>query len=104
MPKPKPALPFDLDELSAQVDRYERPPGTPAIEPEPAASPPWTPAPAGRPRTLDKDAAPISVRLSPGQRRWLLEEAARRTLDTGERHDVSRILRELIDRARGGEG
>jgi hypothetical protein len=94
-PKPAPALGFDLAELAAaQVERYEGPPKAP--NPPQAA-----PAPLGRPKTLPGDAQPFSVRLSPAQRAWLLLEAADRTLHSGERHDASRIVRELIDQARG---
>lgn len=93
-PKPAPALGFDLAELTAQVDHYQGPPQAPE-RPQEAA------APLGRPRTLPADAQPCSFRLSAVQRQWLLLEAAGRTLRTGERHDVSRIVRELIDQARG---
>jgi hypothetical protein len=93
-PKPAPALGFDLAELTAQVDHYQGPPQ--ALErPQEAA------APLGRPRTLAPDAQPFSVRLSASQRDWLLREAAERTLASGERHDASRIVRALIDQARG---
>ena len=95
MPKPKPALGFDLTELATEVDRYDAP-TSPASRREPTAAP----ATRGRPRSLDEDTAPMSVRLSGAQRDWLLREAARRTLATGERHDVSRLVRELIDQAR----
>jgi hypothetical protein len=88
--KPAPSLGFDLDELAGTVGGYERP--------APAA------AQVGRPRSLARDAKPVSVRLDGDQRRWLLEEAARRTLASGERHDVSRIVRELVDNARGASG
>ncbi len=44
------------------------------------------------------------MRLDGEQRRWLLEEAARRTLASGERHDVSRIVRVLVDSARAASG
>ncbi|MGV0950935.1 MAG: hypothetical protein ACOYB3_09685 [Azonexus sp.] len=96
MPKPKPApsLGFDLAELATQVEHYQGPPQAPE-EPQEVA------APVGRPRTLPDDAQPFSARLSAAQREWLLREAARRTLASGERHDASRIVRELIDRARG---
>ena len=87
MPKPAPSLGFDLDELAGTVGGYEQPPKASAQ--------------IGRPRSLPRDAQPVSVRLNGAQRRWLLEEAARRTLASGERHDVSRIVRELVDNARG---
>jgi hypothetical protein len=94
MPKPAPSLGFDLDELAGTVAGYEQPAKT--------STP--IPAPVGRPRSLARDAKPVSVRLDGDQRQWLLEEAARRTLASGERHDVSRIVRELIDTARGVSG
>lgn len=93
MPKSAPSLGFDLDELAGKVAGYEQPANASA-----------TPAPVGRPRSLARNAKPISVRLDGEQRRWLMEEAARRTLASGERHDVSRIVRELIDDARGAAG
>jgi hypothetical protein len=98
MPKPKPApsLGFDLAELTAQVEHYQGPP-----PPSKSAAPQVDPAPIGRPRTLTSDAQPCSFRLSAAQREWLLREAAERTLRTGERHDASRIVREMIDQARG---
>lgn len=92
-PKPAPALGFDLAELAAaQVERHHE-------SPQKAADAP--PAALGRPKTLPGDAQPFSVRLSPAQRQWLLLEAADRTLHSGERHDAARIVRELIDQARG---
>lgn len=94
MVKSAPALGFDLDELDGAVSGYERPAKAPQSTSEPAQTP-------GRPRTLANDAQPVSIRLDGAQRRWLLEEAARRTLASGERHDVSRLIRELIDQARG---
>ncbi len=87
MPSAPKSLGFDLAELSAHM--------TPA----PASQ--STAAPLGRPRTLPETPAALSVRLTPAQRTWLLQEAARRTLASGERHDVSRVVRALIDQARG---
>ncbi len=94
MPKPAPSLGFDLDELAGTLGGYE---------PSAQDSAP-TAAQVGRPRSLARDAKPVSVRLDGDQRRWLLEEAARRTLASGERHDVSRIVRELVDNARAASG
>jgi hypothetical protein len=99
MPKPAPSLGFDLEELDGAVSGYEQPP---KAKDQPA--PDQAPAQAGRPRTLARDAQPVSIRLDGEQRKWLLAEAARRTLDSGERHDVSRIIRELIDQAREASG
>jgi hypothetical protein len=96
MPKSAPSLGFDLDELAGTVAGYE---GSAK-----ASAPTAAPAQVGRPRSLARDAKPVSVRLDGDQRRWLLEEAARRTLASGERHDVSRIVRELVDNARGASG
>lgn len=93
MAKSAPALGFDLDELDGAVSGYERP----ATASQHAAEPGQTP---GRPRTLARDAQPVSIRLDGAQRKWLLEESARRTLASGERHDVSRVIRELIEQAR----
>jgi hypothetical protein len=93
-PKPAPALGFDLDELTTQVEHYQGPPKPPERPQAPAA-------PVGRPRTLPHDTQPCSVRLTPAQRDWLIRQAAGRTLATGERCDVSRLVRELIDQARG---
>ena len=92
--KPAPALGFDLAELATQVEHYQGLPHA-SERPQEAA------APVGRPRTLPGDALPCSFRLSAAQRDWLLREAAGRTLTSGERHDASRIVRELIDQARG---
>lgn len=78
--KAKPELGFDIDDLQAQVDRY-------------------APAPSGRPRALSPGARPVSVRLTAAQHDWAVREAATRTLATGERCDVSRVVRELIDQA-----
>ncbi len=89
MPKSAPSLGFDLDELAGTVAGYQQ------------LANASVPAPVGRPRSLARTAKPVSVRLDGEQRQWLLEEAARRTLASGERHDVSRIVRELIDDARG---
>lgn len=94
MSKKAPSLGFDLDELDGAVSGYDRPARASQSIPEPAPMP-------GRPRTLANDAQPVSIRLDGAQRRWLLEEAARRTLASGERHDVSRLIRELINQARG---
>jgi hypothetical protein len=80
--KAKPELGFDIDDLQAQVDRYDR-----------------SPPPPGRPRALPPGTRPVTVRLSAAQHEWTLREAATRTLATGERHDVSRLIRDLIDRA-----
>ena len=91
MPKPKPAPAHA--ELATQVEHHQGPSKAPERPLEAAA-------PIGRPRSLPDDAQPCSFRLSAVQRQWLLLEAARRTLRTGERHDVSRIVRELIDQAR----
>ena len=82
MVKTKADLGFELDDLAAEVERYDR-----------------APAPSGRPRVLPPDTRSVSVRLSAAQHDWALKEAARRTLATGERHDVSRLIRDLIDRA-----
>ena len=92
MPKPAPSLGFDLDELAGTLAGYE-----------PSAQAP-APVKVGRPRSLARDAQPVSVRLDGDQRRWLLQEAARRTLASGERHDVSRLVRELVDNARAASG
>lgn len=85
--KSKPELGFELGDLEAQTERYERTPPSP-----------------GRPRILAQETQPISIRVDTEQRRWLLQEAARRTLASGERHDMSRIVRELIDQSRGVSG
>ena len=90
-PHAAPELGFDLAELVTQIDRDA---GSVPVAPP-------TPAPLGRPRTLEHESQSFSVRLSPDQRAWLLRTAAERTLRTGERGDASQILRELIDRARG---
>ena len=44
----------------------------------------------------------MTVRLTAAQHEWLIREAAQRALETGERHDVSGTIRELIDRAIAG--
>jgi len=93
MAKSAAALGFDLDELDGAVTGYERPSTSAQNTAESSQT-------LGRPRTLANDAQPVSIRLDAAQRRWLLEEAARRTLASGKRHDVSRLVRELIDQAR----
>ena len=80
--KEKPALGFPLDDLETEMNHYNR-----------------APASSGRPRALAPGARPVSVRLTAEQHEWTLREAASRTLATGERFDVSRLVRELIDRA-----
>ena len=86
---------FDLSELTRQMSPPE--PGTSA----PAVSAPAAPdAALGRPRTLPRGTASLSVRITPEQRRWLLREVAQRMLQTGERQDASQLIRELIDQAR----
>ncbi|MCK7579566.1 MAG: hypothetical protein MZV65_30220 [Chromatiales bacterium] len=50
------------------------------------------------------DSVTFSVRLSRSQRDWLVREAAQRTLASGERHDTSMLVRELIDQARDKRG
>ena len=82
-----PPLPFDLKDLESQSSRYDAPPPSPS-------------QPGRRP--LAPGARPVTVRLTPAQHEWALREAAHRTLRTGERHDVSRVIRELIDRAIAG--
>ena len=57
------------------------------------------PASSGRPRALMPGARPVSVRLTAAQHEWAVREAATRTLATGERCDVSRVVRELIESA-----
>jgi len=86
--KAKPALGFDLADLESQVVRYDPTPTTPASQP-------------GR-RPLAPGARPVTVRLTAAQHEWLIREAAHRALETGERHDVSGIIRDLIDRAIAG--
>ena len=83
--KAKPGLGFDLADLESQVVRYDPTPTTPASQP-------------GR-RPLAPGARPVTIRLTPAQHEWALREAAHRTLQTGERHDVSRVIRDLLDRA-----
>jgi len=84
MAKQAPQLGFDLDELERESSRYRQ---------EPVARK------AGRPPMLHKP-RPCSFRLPEEQYRWLIEEAARRTLETGKRWDASMIVRELIEQAR----
>jgi hypothetical protein len=93
--KSAPALGFDFNELEASITQYE-PPSKGAV---PAHS-----APQGRPRILPLDSVTFSVRLSRSQRDWLVREAAQRTLASGERHDTSMLVRELIDQARDKRG
>lgn len=90
MAKSAQPLGFDLGDLEAATNNPALPIARPAA-----------PTPTGRPRSLASDAQPVSVRLDGAQRQWLQQEAARRTLDSGERHDMSRVVRELIDQARG---
>jgi hypothetical protein len=103
MPKPAPSLGFALEDLDGAVSGYEQQPKASKAD-TPPPEPAQAPVQAGRPRTLARDAQPVSIRLDGEQRKWLLAEAARRTLDSGERHDVSRIIRELIDQAREASG
>jgi hypothetical protein len=79
-------LGFDLNELSGEMSRYgaEKP----------------APQKIGRPRTVAGETVPLSVRISDEQRQWLVTEAARKTLKTGKRQDVSQLVRDLIDEAR----
>lgn len=84
MSKQTPTLGFDLDELEKATRRYQQ-------------EAPFRKA--GRPAMLHKPRA-CSFRLPEAQYRWLIEEAARRTLSTGERWDASMIVRELIEQAR----
>lgn len=104
MPKPTRDIGFDLDELADQVNHYKGPAKPTDAEQgghDAVALLPATSAGAlGRPRTLPPS-IPCSFRLSEDQRRWLITEAAERTLQSGRRHDTSMILRELIDQARG---
>jgi len=86
VPKKPAELGFDLDELSGEMARYE--------EAQPSPQKP------GRPRTVDGGTVPLSVRITDAQRQWLVQEAARTTLKTGKRHDVSQLVRDLIDAAR----
>ena len=81
---PAPPLPFDLKDLESQTSRYDAPPPSPS-------------QPGRRP--LAPGARPVTVRLTAAQHEWLIREAAHRALETGERHDVSGIIRDLIDRA-----
>ena len=88
---------FDLIELTQQMS----PPEAGTSAPPPAVSAPVAPdAALGRPRTLPRGTASLSVRITPEQRRWLLREVAQRMLQTGERQDASQLIRELIDQAR----
>ncbi len=91
--KQTPALGFDLEELATQVEHFQSPP-------QPTVGPQEAPVQVGRPRQLGADAQPFSVRLSAAQRAWLIKQAALRTLSSGERHDASGVLRELIEQAR----
>ena len=84
-----PPLPFDLKDLESQSSRYDAPPPSPS-------------QPGRRP--LAPGARPVTIRLTPAQHEWLIREAAQRALETGERHDVSGTIRELIDRARAIAG
>jgi len=84
MAKQTPQLGFDLGELEQETSRYRQ---------EPIARK------VGRPPTLHKPRS-CSFRLPEEQYQWLIEEAARRTLETGQRWDASMIVRELIDQAR----
>jgi hypothetical protein len=43
----------------------------------------------------------VTVELRRDQRAWLLREAATRAVELGGRASVSRVVRELIDVARG---
>jgi len=104
MPKPPPDIGFDLDELAEQVNHYKGPPkpmnAQPSSQPAPSDPSPPTTSTLGRPRLLPSSSS-FSVRITDEQRQWLIREAAQRTLDTGERHDTSMLIRELIDQARG---
>jgi hypothetical protein len=80
-------LGFDLDELSSEMS------GRKAQKPATQKT--------GRPRILDGGTVPLSVRITDEQRKWLVREAAKKTLETGQRQDVSQLVRELIDQARG---
>jgi len=79
--RPKPTV--DLDALRRVREQYDTP--------SPAPTPPAAPG---------SNAARVTIRISDDDQRWLLHEAARRQMATGERHDVSRIIRDLIATAR----
>lgn len=104
MAKKAPDIGFDLDELADQVNHYKGPAKPSGAKQDTSAPPKSAPPPAagtlGRPRTLPPS-TPCSFRLSDEQRQWLITEAADRTLHSGNRHDASMIVRELIDQARG---
>jgi len=105
MPKPPPDIGFDLDELADQVNHYKGPAkpmnAQPSAQTAPTeSSPASTGSTLGRPRLLSSSSS-FSVRITDEQRQWLIREAAQRALDTGQRHDTSMIVRELIDQARG---
>ncbi len=86
MAKNRSDLGFDLNELSGEMARYD------AEKPAPQK--------VGRPRTIAGGTIPLSVRISDEQRTWLVKEAARKALETGQRQDVSQLVRDLIDEAR----
>ena len=86
MIKRRAELGFDLDELSSEMSGHQ-------------AQKPATQKP-GRPRTVDGGTVPLSVRITEEQRKWLVMEAARKTLETGKRQDVSQLVRDLIEQAR----
>ena len=102
MPKPAPDIGFDLNELADQVNHYKGPPKPMDAKQDtsPLSKPSTSAGTLGRPRTLPPS-TPCSFRLSEEQRQWLITEAADRTLHSGQRHDASMIVRELIDQARG---
>ncbi len=90
------ALGFDLNELSHEVARYDSPQENVRAQDKSQT----TERTMGRPKTFARGTVPLSVRITHEQRTWLLHQAARQMLETGDRKDASQVVRELIDQAR----